>query len=110
MLAARMGYRPIYWSIDPRDWDPSATTKDILNRVLNSPNLKPGAIILMHVNSPNEAHAFDGVISESAAEGVYRRPAQPVDAVMRIPARYERARRARFCLGSCRMRDRRAVF
>jgi peptidoglycan-N-acetylglucosamine deacetylase len=62
-LAAGLGYRTVYWSIDPRDWDPATTTQDILTRVLNSPNLKPGAIILMHVNSPNERFALEGVIT-----------------------------------------------
>jgi peptidoglycan/xylan/chitin deacetylase (PgdA/CDA1 family) len=61
-LAAGLGYRTIYWSIDPRDWDPNTTTQNILNRVLNSSSLKPGAIILMHVNSPNERYALNGVI------------------------------------------------
>lgn len=63
LLAAHLGYRTIYWSIDPRDWDPAVTAQDILNRVLNSPNLKPGAIILMHVGSPHEAEALNGVIT-----------------------------------------------
>jgi peptidoglycan/xylan/chitin deacetylase (PgdA/CDA1 family) len=62
-LAARLGYRTITWNIDPRDWDAATTKQDILNRVLNSPNLKPGAIILMHVNSPHEAEALDAVIA-----------------------------------------------
>lgn len=68
-LAARLGYRTILWSIDPRDWDTATTAQDILNRVLNSPNLKPGAIILMHVNSPHEAEALDAVISSLEQRG-----------------------------------------
>lgn len=63
LLAAHLGYRTIYWSIDPRDWDPAVSAQDILNRVLNSPNLKPGAIILMHVGSPHEAEALNAVIT-----------------------------------------------
>lgn len=62
-LAARLGYRTVYWSIDPRDWDSATTAQDIVSRVLNSPNLKPGAIILMHVNSAHEAEALDAVIA-----------------------------------------------
>ncbi|MGZ6285548.1 MAG: polysaccharide deacetylase family protein, partial [Ktedonobacterales bacterium] len=60
--AAGLGYRTIVWSIDPRDWDAATTTQDIINRVLNSPNLKPGAVILMHLNSQNEPYALDAVI------------------------------------------------
>jgi peptidoglycan/xylan/chitin deacetylase (PgdA/CDA1 family) len=62
-LAARLGYRTILWDIDPRDWDSSTTIQDILDRVLNSPNLHPGAIILMHINSPNERYALGKVIT-----------------------------------------------
>lgn len=62
-LAGGLGYDTILWSIDPRDWDSNTTVQDILNRVLNSPNLGPGAIILMHVNSVNEAAALPQVIS-----------------------------------------------
>jgi peptidoglycan/xylan/chitin deacetylase (PgdA/CDA1 family) len=61
-LAANLGYHTVYWSIDPRDWDSTTTAQDIFNRVLNSSALKPGAIILMHVNSPNEQYALDSVI------------------------------------------------
>jgi peptidoglycan/xylan/chitin deacetylase (PgdA/CDA1 family) len=62
-LAAGLGYRTVYWSIDPRDWDPATTTQDIVNRVLNAPGLRPGAIILMHVNSPNEQYALNTIIA-----------------------------------------------
>lgn len=68
-LAARLGYRTIYWSIDPRDWDPTTTVQDILNRVLNSSRLRSGAIILMHVNSPHEAQALPGVIAGLEQKG-----------------------------------------
>jgi peptidoglycan-N-acetylglucosamine deacetylase len=62
-LAARLGYRTILWNIDPRDWDANNSAQDIVNGVLNSPNLRPGAVILMHVNSPHEAEALDTVLS-----------------------------------------------
>jgi peptidoglycan-N-acetylglucosamine deacetylase len=62
-LAARLGYRTFYWTIDPRDWDSAMTVQDILNSVLNTSRLKPGAIILMHVNSPHEAEALPKVIA-----------------------------------------------
>ncbi|HEV2238179.1 MAG TPA: polysaccharide deacetylase family protein, partial [Ktedonobacterales bacterium] len=62
-LAARLGYRTIYWSIDPADWNSAHTAQDIENNILNSPNLRPGAIILMHVNSAHEAEALPIVIA-----------------------------------------------
>lgn len=62
-LAAGLGYRTFYWTIDPRDWDSATTVQDILDRVLNTSRLRPGAIILMHVNSPHEAQALPLVIA-----------------------------------------------
>lgn len=62
-LAAHLGYRTVYWSIDPRDWEPSATAQIIISRVLESRTLKPGAIILMHINSANEQYALDTIIT-----------------------------------------------
>lgn len=62
-LAAGQGYRTVYWTVDPRDWETTATADDIVSRVLTSPGLKPGAIILMHFNSPNERYALDRTIT-----------------------------------------------
>lgn len=62
-LAAGLGLRTVYWTIDPRDWDPNTTKQDILNRIFNSPNLKPGAIILLHAGSLHEPEALDEVIT-----------------------------------------------
>lgn len=62
-LAAALGYRTILWNIDPRDWDSNTTAQNIIDSVLNSPNLGPGAIILMHVNSAHEAEALPSVIT-----------------------------------------------
>lgn len=70
-LAGGIGFRTILWSIDPRDWDSNTTVQDILNRVLNSPSLGPGAIILMHVNSPNEPKALDGVVTGLISRGYH---------------------------------------
>lgn len=61
--AAGLGFRTVYWTIDTRDWDPNITRQDILNRIFNSPYLKPGAIILMHAGSLHEPEALDEVIA-----------------------------------------------
>jgi|GEM_PF-1123321 len=68
-LAAGLGYHTMLWTIDTGDWDSNTTTQDILNRVLNSPNLGPGAIILMHITSANEPYALDGVITGLEQKG-----------------------------------------
>jgi peptidoglycan/xylan/chitin deacetylase (PgdA/CDA1 family) len=60
-LAARLGYRTIYWSIDPADWNSSHSAQYIENNIFS--NLRPGAIILMHVNSAHEAEALPIVIA-----------------------------------------------
>lgn len=62
-LAAKLGYRTVLWSIDPRDWDSTNTAQDIENSVLGSSSLRPGAIILMHVNSAHEAQALPVIIA-----------------------------------------------
>jgi peptidoglycan-N-acetylglucosamine deacetylase len=68
-LAAGLGFRTVLWSIDPRDWDPATARQDILTRVLDSPNLKPGAIILMHAGSLNEPAALGDVITGLQQKG-----------------------------------------
>lgn len=59
-LAASLGYRSIYWTIDPVDWDPATTKAMILSRVLN--NLQPGAIILLHAGGANTPAALPELI------------------------------------------------
>jgi peptidoglycan-N-acetylglucosamine deacetylase len=66
-LAARLGYRTIYWSIDPADWNSAHSAAYIENNIFS--NLKPGAIILMHVNSAHETQALDAVIDGIEARG-----------------------------------------
>ncbi|HEX9035464.1 MAG TPA: polysaccharide deacetylase family protein [Ktedonobacterales bacterium] len=67
--AANLGFRTVYWSIDPVDWDPNVTADQIVSRVLNSPNLKNGAIILMHAGSLHEPEALPRVIAGLQAKG-----------------------------------------
>src|SRR5262249_11159865 len=59
-LAAGLGFRDIYWTIDTLDWQDSATTQSIRDRVLN--NVGNGAIILMHAGSFVEADTLDGLL------------------------------------------------
>jgi len=60
------GYRYLcLWNIDPRDWD-GKSAKAITNLVLN--NLRPGAILLFHINRTNTPEALpnilDGIIQK----------------------------------------------
>jgi peptidoglycan/xylan/chitin deacetylase (PgdA/CDA1 family) len=61
------GYVSVYWTIDTLDWKTERTTEQIKNVVLK--NLKPGAIILMHVGSKQEAEVLPELLDEIAARG-----------------------------------------
>lgn len=44
--ASQMGDRIVLWSVDPRDWQPGRTARQIVHIVLA--NVRPGSIILLH--------------------------------------------------------------
>ena len=48
-LAAGLGYRPIYWTVDSGDWTTDATPDGVARRVLD--NASNGAIVVMHFES-----------------------------------------------------------
>ncbi len=52
-LAASLGYRPIYWTLDSGDWQVDATAAGVRQRVLN--NAANGSIVVMHFDSPRTA-------------------------------------------------------
>lgn len=52
-IAASLGYRPIYWTLDSGDWTFEATAGGVTARVLS--NAVNGAIIVMHFDSPRTA-------------------------------------------------------
>jgi len=45
-IARSLGLRVVLWSVDPADWTPGITTKQIVARVLSA--VQPGAIVLLH--------------------------------------------------------------
>jgi peptidoglycan/xylan/chitin deacetylase (PgdA/CDA1 family) len=55
-LAASIGYRPIYWTLDSGDWTTDASPDAVRARVLN--NAANGSIIVMHFDSPRTAVAI----------------------------------------------------
>lgn len=59
-LAANLGYRTVYWTIDTIDWRSDATPQTITERVMS--HLSNGAIILMHAGSEVEAQTLDQLI------------------------------------------------
>ena len=49
-LAASLGYRPIYWTIDSGDWQTTATADGVYRRVMD--RTVNGAIVVLHFDSP----------------------------------------------------------
>jgi peptidoglycan/xylan/chitin deacetylase (PgdA/CDA1 family) len=49
-IAASLGYRPIYWTVDSGDWTTTATAEAVERKVLD--NASNGAIIVLHFESP----------------------------------------------------------
>jgi delta-lactam-biosynthetic de-N-acetylase len=66
-LAAQLGYRTIYWTIDTLDWQSDATPQKIIDRIMG--NVSNGAIILMHAGSNAEADALDTVMTRLEEKG-----------------------------------------
>ncbi len=60
-LAANLGYRTVYWTIDTLDWQTQSTSDSIIQRITSQ--LTNGAIILMHAGSSSEAQTLDKVIT-----------------------------------------------
>ena len=61
-LAAQIGYRTVYWTIDTLDWQSTATPDSITKIVMT--NSKNGAIILMHAGSQVESETLDGLMTK----------------------------------------------
>lgn len=70
-LAASIGYRPIFWTVDGGDWRTDSTAEGVRNRVLGG--AVNGAIIVMHFESPRTADtiapALPGIIDGLRARG-----------------------------------------
>jgi peptidoglycan-N-acetylglucosamine deacetylase len=61
------GYVSVYWTIDTLDWKPERTPAEVKRAVLDG--LRPGAIVLMHVGSPQTAQVLPEMIREIAERG-----------------------------------------
>lgn len=59
-LAAQLGYRTIYWTVDTLDWQSSATSESITTIAMN--HLGNGVIVLMHAGSQVESETLDKLI------------------------------------------------
>ena len=62
-----LGYISVYWTYDTQDWQKNASSEMLHSRVMS--NASPGAIILMHCDSPHEPEALPGIIKDLQAAG-----------------------------------------
>ena len=61
-LAASLGYRPIFWTVDSGDWREDATAAGVRRRVLDG--AVNGAIIVMHTDSPRTADTIAPILGD----------------------------------------------
>jgi len=70
-IAASLGYRPIYLTVDSLDWTPDATADSVYNRVME--RAVNGAIVVLHFDSPttvrSTALALPRLIDDLRAAG-----------------------------------------
>lgn len=62
-----LGYMSVFWTVDTLDWMPEKTCEQIRSRVMS--NVCPGAIVLMHCNSPREGQVLGSIIEDLRAAG-----------------------------------------
>lgn len=60
-IAASLGYRPIYWTVDSGDWHPEATAERVTSRVLGGAT--NGAIVVLHFDSQRSRSATAMVLA-----------------------------------------------
>lgn len=70
-IAADLGYRPIYWTLDSGDWTFQATEESVYQRVMS--NVVNGSIVVLHLDSPttvrSTAAALPRLIDDLRAAG-----------------------------------------
>jgi peptidoglycan/xylan/chitin deacetylase (PgdA/CDA1 family) len=66
-VAASLGYRSVYWTIDAWDWKEGISALEVKGRILN--NLQPGNIYLMHVGAPITGQILPEVFQEIRNRG-----------------------------------------
>lgn len=67
-MVAGQGYRSIYWTVDSVDWRPEFPAADVRDRVITQSS--PGAIVVMHGDSPQTAEVLDAIIKGLRARGL----------------------------------------
>jgi len=65
--AAQAGYRSVYWTLDSGDWREGATAAGVRDRVVQG--AQNGAIVVMHLGSPQTAEALPEILRRLQAAG-----------------------------------------
>jgi peptidoglycan/xylan/chitin deacetylase (PgdA/CDA1 family) len=70
-VAANLGYRSIYWTIDSLDGvEPKKTSQFLIDRIISKSDTElDGAIILMHVGERSTADALPVIIADLQRRG-----------------------------------------
>ena len=66
-IAARSGFRSVFWTLDSGDWLQNATAAGVTTKVLRF--AEPGDIVVMHVASEATAAALPGILEGVQAQG-----------------------------------------
>jgi peptidoglycan/xylan/chitin deacetylase (PgdA/CDA1 family) len=74
-IAARLGYRPIFWSQDSGDWTLDATPQGVYARAVAG--IEPGAIIVLHMDSARSRTATASILGR-LIDTVRERGLEPV--------------------------------
>lgn len=72
-VAARLGYRPILWTVDSADWTHEATAESVYSHIVNG--AQNGAIVVLHFDSPTSRESTAQVLSaaiDSLQQSGYR--------------------------------------
>jgi peptidoglycan/xylan/chitin deacetylase (PgdA/CDA1 family) len=65
-IAASLGYRPIYWTLDTLDWQPQATATGVYQRVME--RTVNGSIVVLHFDSPTTTTSTAAVLGQMIDE------------------------------------------
>lgn len=66
-VAAGLGYRSVYWTLDAVDWRPEFTPERVRSRVLRF--AQPGDIVVQHSSTEATAAALPGILDGLQARG-----------------------------------------
>jgi peptidoglycan/xylan/chitin deacetylase (PgdA/CDA1 family) len=72
--AAALGQRVVLWSVDPADWSPGSSAKEITKRVLSA--VRPGSIVILHDGGGNRSATLAAL--PAIVRGIRRRGLQLV--------------------------------